>query len=238
MHPFRSAREALGAAEGSTLTQTQFAKRLGVSASYIQRIELGQVPPPDDLCRKVGLMTGASLESLKKKRGAALDSSRKPITPDSVRKVGTIRTDDYYRAVGFYALKHALLSLESIGFAAASAQRNRLDVLLISFQGWLESALAEFGLKVGFDRELKERSAKWNAAMWTRKNPLFAWPNPTTESLTAGLFAAQKTYDMIAEDVQAGKNLDHWIAFGKADIEKAFDPTDQAEPARKATTLP
>jgi len=64
IHPLRSVRQAL------RKSQLQFAKMFGVSASYIQAVELGQRKLNDQLADAIMLRLGVDAESLKRKRGA------------------------------------------------------------------------------------------------------------------------------------------------------------------------
>jgi transcriptional regulator with XRE-family HTH domain len=63
-HPLRAVRAAL------KKSQPEFAKMFGVSASYIQAIELGQRKLSDELADAIMLRLGVDAESLKRKIGA------------------------------------------------------------------------------------------------------------------------------------------------------------------------
>jgi len=62
-HPLREVRDAIGK------SQQQFARMFGVSASYVQAIELGQRPINDELCDDIALRLGVTARSLKQERG-------------------------------------------------------------------------------------------------------------------------------------------------------------------------
>jgi transcriptional regulator with XRE-family HTH domain len=62
-NPLRVVRDALG------MSQPQFAGILGISASYLQAIELGQRDLRDDLADEIMLRYGVDAESVKRKRG-------------------------------------------------------------------------------------------------------------------------------------------------------------------------
>ena len=63
IHPLRVVRLALGK------SQLQFARMFGVSASYIQAVELGQRNLNDELADAIMLRCGVDASSLKRKRG-------------------------------------------------------------------------------------------------------------------------------------------------------------------------
>src|SRR6266568_2284641 len=63
VHPLRTVRAAL------KKSQPQFANMFGVSASYIQAIELGQRKLSDELADAIMLRLGVDAESLKRRRG-------------------------------------------------------------------------------------------------------------------------------------------------------------------------
>ena len=63
IHPLRAVRRALGK------SQLQFARMFGVSASYIQAVELGQRNLNDELADAIMLRCGVDASSLKRKRG-------------------------------------------------------------------------------------------------------------------------------------------------------------------------
>jgi transcriptional regulator with XRE-family HTH domain len=63
VHPLRCVRNAVG------MSQTAFANAFGVSASFIQAIELGERNLNDDLADKLTLRYGISARSLRQKQG-------------------------------------------------------------------------------------------------------------------------------------------------------------------------
>jgi len=63
-HPLRTLRAALGK------SQPQFANMFGISASYVQAIELGQRKLSNELADAIMLRFGVNAESLKRKRNA------------------------------------------------------------------------------------------------------------------------------------------------------------------------
>jgi transcriptional regulator with XRE-family HTH domain len=203
IHPIRAAREALAGAEGRSISQKQFGKRLGVSGSYIQRIELGQVPPPNDLCSAIALLTGVDPESLKRKRGRPMTSKliagqSFPASAVSIAEWKQFHDSTAHDALGLFALKHAELALVALGFAAM-ANRKCQDQVLMSFASWLGNTAKEFGLEKTFLREMKGRADDWNEAMRRTGNLLFVQTEPTNQFIGAASGVIQGVGQMLAQ---------------------------------------
>lgn len=62
--PLRQVRDALSSIEGRIVSQAMFAKRLGLSASYVNSIEAGAKPMTRELAMRISDMYGASYRSL------------------------------------------------------------------------------------------------------------------------------------------------------------------------------
>src|SRR5687768_4610124 len=139
LHPVRAVRLALSEAERVPISQEQFGERLGLSASYVQRVELGQIQAPDTFCRAVSILTGVKPETLRNPKGKPLMWDGQPVTPDALRHWREYRRSGTHAAIELFSIKHAELSIVALGLAAS--ERNRSDVVLLSFSKWLDDTV-------------------------------------------------------------------------------------------------
>jgi transcriptional regulator with XRE-family HTH domain len=172
------------------ITQAQFGARLGYSGSYIQRIELGSVRPPDRLCESIWRLTGVDKNTLKSKNGRPMMSiERGPLSVDALRRYVEFRNSKDWKSFHLFGLKHAILTLAALGFAS----RGRADAAVLdSFDEWANNAIREFKLSAAFDREFGERASKWNAIMKKKGEHLRVETTADWSSFASGLRSAMQ----------------------------------------------
>jgi transcriptional regulator with XRE-family HTH domain len=152
-------------------SQPQFAKMFGVSASYIQAIELGQRNISSELADDIMLRFGVEAESLKRKRGLPVSLLRqdqidiKNSSPSATKKLGrefaalqeiTDPCERLQFCIEFYRKIFPYFESEvryqnfarkvEILFTAAVREKKHL-ALLIRLDRWMENAVKKFGLE-------------------------------------------------------------------------------------------
>jgi transcriptional regulator with XRE-family HTH domain len=152
VHPVRAIRTA------ARLTQPQFAKLFGVSASYIQAIELGQRQISDDLAYAMMTRFGVTSRSLKKKRGRPKMYSRRATIRERIEewaKIASQLNDDILTALANVMIPKLIVLFE------AAKLRGKGPALAISLDRWLAAAERDYALRTTRETVLKEfRQAK------------------------------------------------------------------------------
>lgn len=158
-HPVRLVRDAL------ELTQPKFAKVLGISESYLQKIELGRKTISDDLANLIMARFGIHATSLKSK-----DSIPKPLL---WARGGTLKDrikewEDQIKILNGEVQEtfreHMAIKMDVL-FEAASAQ-NKGVALGASLDRWMAQVEEELNLKATIQRILKERNSKGADLEW------------------------------------------------------------------------
>jgi len=146
-------------------TQAQFAKLLGVSRVYINKIENGQTQISPSLANRVGALTGISTgELVKGSEGKLIDLIGKPYGPETfiwwqktVRqppsKADVISCVRNFRWWAWILLRAAAVHYKGVGYATTVVALNQS----------LNTIRHEFGLEETTNRILREYSpsAKW-----------------------------------------------------------------------------
>lgn len=171
------------------MTQAAFAKRLGVSASYVQRIELGQLLAPSELCRKIAILTGADPTTLMRKRGRPRTLEGGPFNAESIAKWQSKAEEPGAQFFDLFTVQHLLVAVAALGSAAR--EKGRLRALLVSFQPWLQQVVADFGIQEAFDRQLAERAQRWNNSTAKIGSPLRMLPPTADILLSSALSCAE-----------------------------------------------
>jgi transcriptional regulator with XRE-family HTH domain len=185
VHPLRTVREAVNK------SQPQFAKMFGVSASYIQAIELGQRKLSDELADAIMLRCGVDAESLKRKRGSPIsliDADKAEFLyggddiAEAVEDYGALlrvrdRHERLRRSVLFWK-KNVLPRWELDHWRVRMVLDNKLDLLLeaaerekkyhsvaMRLSRWIDNAVSEFRLRTTIDVICRNsrtgRDAQW-----------------------------------------------------------------------------
>ena len=182
-HPLRTVRAAL------KKSQPQFAKMFGVSASYIQAIELGQRNLTDELADAIMLRLGVDAESLKRKRGVPVsligsnkaefllqsesrDDLEKVYKDYKALKKVRDQGERFRRSVVFWhktivpawrseqwQVRDALDNKLGLLFEAAELE-NKYHAVAMRLSRWIDDAVNEFRLRIG-------RDAQWPTFMET-----------------------------------------------------------------------
>lgn len=140
------------------MSQSKFARLVGVSEPLINAIEAGQRKLTPSIARKISLSTGASSDSLLKKRGKPETLYGKQYTvemykqwkaPSSdeegkiLRKAGL--DEDHYRVVN------------SVDLLLKSAEeKGKFGQLHLDLSYWIKDACPRFGLTATYARLMKE----------------------------------------------------------------------------------
>jgi hypothetical protein len=220
IHPVRAVRIALSEAERVPISQKQFGDRLGLSGSYIQRIELGKLQAPDTFCRAVAVLAGVKPETLRNAEGKPLMRDGKPVTPEAVRYWKEIRQSDMRTGIDLFCIKHAELAIAALGLAAMD--RNRCDVVMLSFSRWLHDIVKEFGLLSSFVDTMQRVTRKWNHSTRKRGGALLLLPNATTDTNSAGAFSAMRVDNLVKHGEVEKKSFT--VRGLRADLECSFSP--------------
>ncbi|HEY1122710.1 MAG TPA: helix-turn-helix transcriptional regulator, partial [Haloferula sp.] len=175
------------------VTQGQFAKELGVSASYIQRVELGQVPPSAPLLRKVALLTGVNPNTLGQKTGKPTMHDGAPASEEAMAQWRNWLQSEQHEYVTLLTLKDAEISLRAL--SSVCMELHRTDPMFISFQEWLHATVEEMGIMSRFLAEKKAIAAAWNKHARTEGTHLFVEDNPPS---TASVYAANSVFTQIS----------------------------------------
>lgn len=165
IHPVRTLRQEL------KKSQEQFAKMVGISASLLKKIELGQRNMSETLSLRIMSATGVTETSILKKTGKPMLMGL-PYSGDFFKKFSGHDVDESARD---YAL------IQPIAFAffenslAAACERGKLHAFLAAYNYWLQNALDEFGIRETADRRLKDQMEKIEACLPSeaRKNTKF-----------------------------------------------------------------
>lgn len=190
IHPLRVVRAALNK------SQPEFAKMFGVSASYIQKVELGQRTLDNELADAIMLRLGVDAESLKRKRGAPIsliDVDKAEFTyggddiAKSIEDYGALlkvrnKYERLRRSVLFWRI-NVLPDWELNHWRVRNALDNKLDLLFeaaerekkyhsvaMRLSRWIENAVSEFRLRTTINAIRNSRSgrdAQWPAFMDT-----------------------------------------------------------------------
>jgi transcriptional regulator with XRE-family HTH domain len=163
-HPLREVRVAIGE------SQQQFARMFGVSASYIQAIELGQRNISSELADDIMLRLGIEAESLKRRRGfpmSLLRSDKVKLKSETVkiRKLAqefaalqrtTVPRERLRGQIEFYQKIFPYFESEvryedfvrklEVFFTGAVREKKHLT-LLMRLDRWLEGAAKKFRLQ-------------------------------------------------------------------------------------------
>jgi transcriptional regulator with XRE-family HTH domain len=197
-HPIRIVRDALGEAEGCKITQEQFARRLGTGVETIEKVEQFDRDPTDRLCLQIHLLTGVYPYSIQTKNRKPLAKepvmaySRTPVTAEKIKSWKGGRTSEEHQIRDLYLLKRAELSLVSLGMAAR-AQKNCLDVVMVSLEKWLKTTAEEMGLTQAYWREFEKRAAVWNKRQKGCGEVLTVYQSANHHLVSSGLNMAHET---------------------------------------------
>jgi transcriptional regulator with XRE-family HTH domain len=147
VHPVRALRTA------ARLTQPQFAKLFGVSASYVQAIELGERQINDDLAYAMMTRFGASPRSLKKKRGRPKMYSRRATIQERIEewaKIAQQLNDDILTVLSNVMIPKLIVLSE------AARRKRKGPALAISLDRWLAAAERDYSLHTTREAVLEE----------------------------------------------------------------------------------
>ncbi|MGI8962725.1 MAG: helix-turn-helix transcriptional regulator, partial [Bryobacteraceae bacterium] len=159
-NPVRHIRNALG------FTQPQFAKFLGVSASYIEKLELGERLVNDSISTRIALAVGVFPDSLKKKRGRP-----RHFYPDTEGSLAD-------RIQAWRAFIEPVDTGAEDTFAAVSLPKLRILTeaavlkakgltLLALLDGWIEKISRELGLQPAINAALRNAREDGRDIQWS-----------------------------------------------------------------------
>ena len=168
-NPVRLLREALGQ------TQSEFARLIGVSPKYLQKIELGERPLTDDLADFMMAAFGVSPDSVKQKKGRPLhllgnrghrdlgnNISSWQFFTDKVEE--WTRRDDLCQY--FLPKLDVLLDAARRKKQAAAYKYPKAIAVSLRLNRWIDQTVDDFGLRQSINMVLAEREKDGKPVRW------------------------------------------------------------------------
>jgi transcriptional regulator with XRE-family HTH domain len=166
-NPVRLLREALGK------TQPEFARVIGVSPKYLQKIELGERPLTDDLADLMMATFGVSQDSVKQKKGRPLH-----LLGPGHRDLGynisvwQMYQDTIEKRTGEDLHQYLLPKLDVLLDAArrkkqaAAYKYPKAIAVSLRLDRWIDQTADDFGLRQAINTVLEERAKAGKPVLW------------------------------------------------------------------------
>ena len=168
-NPVRLLREALGK------TQPEFARVIGVSPKYLQKIELGERRLTDDLADFLMAAFGVSPDSVKQKRGRPLHLLGDRGHRDLGNNIRSWQT--YTDTIESWTpgdLRQFLLPKLEVLFEAACRKKKaagaykfpKAIAVSLRLNRWIDETVDDFGLRQSINAVLAEREKEGKPVLW------------------------------------------------------------------------
>jgi transcriptional regulator with XRE-family HTH domain len=167
-NPVRILRDALGK------TQSAFANEIGISAKYLQKIELGERRLTDDLADFFMAAFGVTQDSVKEKTGRPLHLLENEDHLDLVTNIARWQSmSDLLETFIQKDIKAYFLPKLQLLFTAAGQQKRtaahqskRILQLALRLDRWINDVIKVYDLNAAVAKELKERKQDGREVIW------------------------------------------------------------------------
>ena len=167
-NPVRFLREALGK------TQSAFANEIGISAKYLQKIELGERPLTDDLADFFMAAFGVTQDSVRERTGRPLHLLENEDHLDLVANIATWQSmGDLLETFIQQDIEAYFLPKLQLLFAAAKpnqlvgARRTKKIMQLgLRLDRWINDMIEVFDLNAAVAKELQKRKQEGREVIW------------------------------------------------------------------------
>jgi transcriptional regulator with XRE-family HTH domain len=206
--PVRQVRKALGK------TQTEFARTLGVSRKYVQKIELGERPLTDDLADFFMAAFGVTQSSVRQRDGQVLHLLGDYTHRDLGANIRSwqIYTDLIESWTGG-DLHHYFLPKLDVLFDAARRKKQvaaykypRAIAISLRLNRWIDQTVDDFGLRQSINMALAEREKAGKPVLWEpslilegARNRVFL---PSASKMISRLRRSKKTRPLQSQKTQ------------------------------------